>query len=76
MTIKDTEYRYLVVRKLLKKLRKEVEPKSKKGKKNVTGSKLAHSALCSESESETSALSVGEAEREVVPRKRLGQQVM
>jgi dsRNA-specific ribonuclease len=45
MTIKDTEYRYLVVRKLLKKLRKDQEGKLTKARKNVTGSKVARSAL-------------------------------
>ncbi len=46
MTIKDSEYRYLIVRKLLKKLRKDQEGKpTNKARKNVTGSKIARSAL-------------------------------
>lgn len=71
MTIKDTEYRYLVVRKLLKKLRKDQEVKNKP-KKNVTGSKLAHSALHSDSEHE----SVGSEVEQPAERRRLGKEVL
>jgi hypothetical protein len=77
ITIKDTEYRYLVIRKLLKKLRKE-ETAPKRRKIN-NKSKDSHSRASNLSESESEAaleLVEGEGEGESFKRRRLDNSIM